>query len=162
MDGIMFTVFIGNSAALSNYFNYLGYANDSPDLSGMAFSETAPSGGEVGSSVWIIWTDVGKAQWIYNRIVGNTIMDDRRKHLLLYQPLIDQNTGEQLSFSNVIVLKAPYTEIKGTLHSIDLIGNTNGYEATIFRDGQAYEVFLEKHPRRQTYQLWISREIRSI
>ena len=28
-----------------------------------------------------------------------------------YQPLIDQNTGEQLAFSNVIVLKAPYTEI---------------------------------------------------
>lgn len=132
----------GNSAALSNYFNYLGYANDSPDLSGMAFSETAPSGGEVGSSVWIIWTDVGKAQWIYNPESGkydNWTIDESTYYV--YQPLIDQNTGEQLSFSNVIVLKAPYTEIKGTLHSIDLIGNTNGYEATIFRDGQAYEVF---------------------
>ncbi len=137
----VYSVF-GNSAALSNYFNYLGYGKDDPDLSGMAFSETAPSGGEVGSSVWIIWTDVGKAHWIYSPDSGkyhNWTIDESTSYI--YQPLIDQNTGEQLNFSNVIVLKAPYTEIKGTLHSIDLIGNESGYEATIFRDGLAYEVF---------------------
>ena len=95
-----------------------------------------------GDSVWIIWTDVGKAQWIYNAETGkyqNWTIDESTDYT--YQPLIDQNTGEQLSFSNVIVLKAPYTEIKTTLHDIDLLGNETGYEATIFRDGLAYEVF---------------------
>lgn len=137
----VYSVF-GDSAALYNYFNYLGYGKDDPDLSGMAFSEAAPSGGEEGSGVWIIWTDVGKAHWIYNPDTSkyhNWTIDESTYYT--YQSLIDQNTGEQLSFSNVIVLKAPYTEIKGTLHSIDLIGNSSGYEATIFRDGMAYEVF---------------------
>ena len=137
----VYSVF-GDSAALSNYFNYLGYGKDDPDLSGMSFSEQPPKGGETGKSVWIIWTDVGKAQWIYNPDTGkyhNWTIDESTDYS--YQPLIDQNTGEQLSFSNVIVLKAPYTEIKGTLHNIDLIGNSIGYEATVFRDGQAYEIF---------------------
>lgn len=137
----VYSVF-GDSAALSSYFNYLGYAEDDPDLSGMTFSETPPQGGEQGDSVWIIWTDVGKTQWIYNAETGkyqNWTIDESTDYT--YQPLIDQNTGEQLSFSNVIVLKAPYTEIKTTLHDIDLLGNETGYEATIFRDGLAYEVF---------------------
>lgn len=137
----VYSVF-GDSAALSSYFNYLGYGKDDPDLSGMSFSEQPPQGGEAGASVWIIWTDVGKAQWIYNPDTGkyhNWTIDESTYYT--YQPLIDQNTGEQLSFSNVIVLKAPYTEIKGTLHNIDLVGNTSGYEATVFRDGIAYEIF---------------------
>lgn len=137
----VYSVF-GDSAALSSYFNYLGYGKDDPDLSGMSFSEQPPQGGEAGASVWIIWTDVGKAQWIYNPETGkyhNWTIDESTYYT--YQPLIDQNTGEQLSFSNVIVLKAPYTEIKGTLHNIDLVGNTSGYEATVFRDGMAYEIF---------------------
>jgi hypothetical protein len=137
----VYSVF-GDSAALSSYFNYLGYGKEDPDLSGMSFSEQPPQGGEAGASVWIIWTDVGKAQWIYNPETGkyhNWSIDESTYYT--YQPLIDQNTGEQLSFSNVIVLKAPYTEIKGTLHNIDLVGNTSGYEATVFRDGMAYEIF---------------------
>jgi hypothetical protein len=137
----VYSVF-GDSAALSSYFNYLGYGKEDPDLSGMSFSEQPPQGGEPGASVWIIWTDVGKAQWIYNPETGkyhNWTIDESTYYT--YQPLIDQNTGEQLSFSNVIVLKAPYTEIKGTLHNIDLVGNTSGYEATVFRDGMAYEIF---------------------
>ena len=58
----------------------------------------------------------------------------------VYSASIDQNTGEQLAFSNLIVIKAYYTEIKTTLHSIDLIGNTNGMPATVFRDGKAYDI----------------------
>ena len=137
----VYSVF-GDSAALSSYFNYLGYGKEDPDLSGMSFSEQPPQGGEAGASVWIVWTDVGKAQWIYNPETGkyhNWTIDESTYYT--YQPLIDQNTGEQLSFSNVIVLKAPYTEIKGTLHNIDLVGNTSVYEATAFRDGMAYEIF---------------------
>jgi hypothetical protein len=139
--GYVYSVF-GDSAALSNYFNYLGYANNDPDLSGMAFSETAPAGGEAGASVWVIWTNYAQAHWIYNPDTGkyrNWTIDEST--YFVYKPLIDQNTGEQLSFSNVIVLKAPYTEVRDTLHSIDLVGNSTGYEATIFRDGRAYEVF---------------------
>lgn len=150
----VYSVF-GDSAALSNYFNYLGYAKDDPDLSGMAFSASAPSGGQEGKSVWIIWTSSSQAHWIYDAATGkyhNWTIDESTYYV--YKPLIDQNTGEQLSFSNIIVLKAPYTEIKGTLHTIDLIGNTTGYEATIFRNGQAYEVSWKTPERNKPIQFF--------
>jgi len=148
----VYSVF-GDSSALSNYFNYLGYAKDDPDLSGMAFSESAPPGGQEGNSVWIIWTSSSMAHWIYDAPTGkylNWTIDESTYYD--YKPLIDQNTGEQLAFSNIIVLKAPYTEIKGTLHTIDLIGNATGYEAIIFRDGQAYEVFWKTPERNKPIQ----------
>jgi len=150
----VYSVF-GNSAGLSNYFNAIGYGLENPDLRGMTFSETAPEGGEAGQSVWVIWTESGKAQWIYNEESGkyhNWTIDEST--YFNYQPLIDQNTGEQLAFSNVIVLKAPYTEIQGTLHQIDLIGNTTGYEATIFRDGKAYEVFWKTPEKNKPIQFF--------
>jgi len=143
----VYSVF-GNSAALSSYFNYLGYGKDDPDLSGMAFSETAPAGGQTANNAWVVWSSYAQANWIYSvdtdKYHNWTINESTN---WVYKPLIDQNTGEQLAFSNVIVLKAPYTEVKSTLHNIALLGNTTGYEATIFRDGQAYEVFW-KTPQR--------------
>jgi hypothetical protein len=114
----------------------------------MAFSEMPPKNGDPGESLWVEWNPSGKANWIYNEETEkyhNWTIDESTN--FIYQPLIDQNTGEQLAFSNVIVLKAPYTEIQSTLHQITLTGNTTGYEATVFRDGQAYEVFW-KTPRR--------------
>ena len=96
----------------------------------------------------MVWSSYAQANWIYSvdtdKYHNWTINESTN---WVYKPLIDQNTGEQLAFSNVIVLKAPYTEVKSTLHSIALLGNTTGYEATIFRDGQAYEV-LWKTPQR--------------
>ncbi|MDD3949163.1 MAG: DUF3048 C-terminal domain-containing protein [Anaerolineaceae bacterium] len=131
----------GNSAALSNYYNSRGYALEDPDLSGMTFSEAIPENGEAGSSAWIYFADSDYSQWVYDeeteKYIRWTYGEATNNE---FKPLIDQNTNEPLAFSNVIVLHAPYTEYKTTLHSIDLIGNTEGEKATIFRNGLAYEV----------------------
>ena len=75
-------------------------------------------------------SETGKyTHWMMGEATGN-----------VFKPLIDQNTGEPLEFANVVLLQAQYTEFKSTLHSIDLIGNADGEKATIFRDGQAYDV----------------------
>ena len=137
---MVYSVF-GNSAALSEYFNSIGYALDNPDLSGMAFHETPPEGGEAGVSAWITFGGGEGAEFVYDETSGKYLrfaMDETTSNV--YAPSIDQNSGEQLAFSNVIVINAVYTEYKTTLHSIDLIGNTDGQSATVFRDGKAYEI----------------------
>lgn len=137
---VVYSVF-GDSAALSQYFNSQGYALDNPDLGGMAFSANAPSGGDAGSSAWISFAYLDESEFVYDEVSGKYLrfaVDETTS--MVYGAAIDQNTGEQLAFSNVIVIKAPYTEYKTTLHSIDLIGNTNGLPATVFRDGKAYQI----------------------
>jgi len=137
---VVYSVF-GDSAALSQYFNSQGYALENPDLGGMAFSANAPSGGDAGSSAWISFAYLDESEFVYDEVSGKYLrfaVDETTS--MVYGAAIDQNTGEQLAFSNVIVIKAPYTEYKTTLHSIDLIGNTNGLPATVFRDGKAYQI----------------------
>ena len=137
---LVYSVF-GDSAALSNYFNYQGYGLENPDLSGMAFSATPPEGGESGASAWITFGAGEGSEFVYDEASGKYLrfaMDETTNNV--YGPSIDQNTGEQLAFSNLIVINVPYYEYKTTLHSIDLIGNTDGLPATAFRDGKAYEI----------------------
>ena len=137
---VVYSVF-GDSAALSDYFNYQGYGLDNPDLSGMAFYAIPPQGGEAGASAWISFSSAEGTEFVYDTTSGKYLrfaMDETTNNV--YGPSIDQNTGEQLAFSNLIVVNVPYTEYKTTLHSIDLIGNTDGLPATVFRDGIAYEI----------------------
>lgn len=137
---MVYSVF-GDSAALSQYFNDQGYALENPELSGMAFSGTPAEGGEAGASAWITFGAGEGAEFVYDETSGKYLrfaMDETTNNV--YSESIDQNSGEQLAFSNVIVIDVPYTEYKTTLHSIDLIGNTDGLPATVFRDGKAYEI----------------------
>ncbi len=137
---VVYSVF-GNSASLSQYFNNQGYALDDPDLSGMAFHGIAPEGGEAGASAWISFSSAEGTEFVYDKASGKYLrfaMDETTSNV--YGPSIDQNTGDQLAFANLIVVNVPYTEYKTTLHSIDLIGNGDGLPATVFRDGKAYEI----------------------
>ena len=136
----VYSVF-GDSAALSQYFINQGYGLENPDLSGMAFSADAPEGGEAGSNAWIYFADLDESEFVYDEASGKYLrfaIDETTN--MVYGASIDQNTGEQLAFSNLIVINVPYTELKATLHSIDLIGNTTGLPATVFRDGKAYQI----------------------
>ena len=131
----------GDSAALSQYFINQGYGLDNPDLSGMAFSATPPSGGEAGKSAWISFASLDESEFVYDEASGKYLrfaVDETTS--FVYGASIDQNTNQQLAFSNLIVINVPYTEYKTTLHSIDLIGNLAGLPATVFRDGKAYQI----------------------
>lgn len=138
--GYVYSVF-GDSAALSNYFVNIGVGLDNPDLSGMAFSDQAPQGGEAGDDVWINFAPAELSEWKYNADLGKYQRFSQDEAVnYVYQATIDQNTGETLAFSNVILLKAQYTMIEETLFNTDLLGNTDGLPAIAFRDGKAYEI----------------------
>ena len=130
-----------NSAALSDYFIQNGYGNENPDLHGMAFSEEVPEGGQKGESAWVYYSYADYSRWVYNPETGKyTLWAYGEATGDQFKPLIDQNTGEALEFSNVILLQARYTQLKDALHNIDLIGNSDGQKATVFRDGMVYDV----------------------
>jgi hypothetical protein len=121
---VVYSVF-GDSSALSQYFINQGYGLDNPDLSGMAFSASPPEGGAAGVSAWITFGAGEGSEFVYDEASGK------------YQRFaMDETTSNVYGPS----INVPYTEYKTTLHSIDLIGNTNGLPATVFRDGKAYEI----------------------
>lgn len=138
--GYVYSVF-GDSGALSDYFVGIGMGLENPDLTGMAFSEQVPEGGEAGDSVWINYSDADLSQWAYDTSSGKYLrfaQDETTSYV--YSPSIDQNNQEVLAFSNVIVLKADHTMLEETLYNITLAENSEGRPATVFRDGKAYQI----------------------
>jgi hypothetical protein len=53
-------------------------------------------------------------------------------------PLVDRDTGQQLAFSNVIIIFAKHTELAPSRYLIDITGNDKGEPAYFFRDGQVF------------------------
>ncbi|MGB4595749.1 MAG: DUF3048 domain-containing protein [Anaerolineaceae bacterium] len=138
--GYVYSVF-GDSAALSDYFVNNGVGLDNPGLTGMAFSEQAPQGGEAGDSVWINFSAGELSEWVYDEDLGKYqrfAQDESTSYV--YMGTIDQNTNEILAFSNVILLKAEHTMLEDTLFNVELVGNSEGQPAIVFRDGKAYEI----------------------
>ena len=56
-------------------------------------------------------------------------------------PLVDRNTGEQLAFSNVIIVYAEYVEFAPTLHQILVWDVREKQRAIFFRDGVMIDGF---------------------
>ena len=138
--GYVFSVF-GDSAALGKYFDNQGVGLENPDLSGMAFSEEVPAGGKPGKAAWINYAGAELSEWVYDEEQGKYMRFSQDEHTnYVYKATLDQNTNEQLAFSNVILIKATYTMLQETLFNTDLIGNTAGQPAIVFRDGNAYEI----------------------
>lgn len=138
--GFVYSVF-GDSAALSQYFTSIGVNIENPDLTGMAFSEALPEDGEAGEAVWINFSPTELSVWNYDAQSGKYVrssQDEQTNYVL--QETLDQNTNEALKFSNVILIKADHVQFEETLYNVELIGNTEGREAVVFRDGKAYEL----------------------
>ena len=136
------TTVFGDSAAMTRVFQERGVDEGiKPDLSGMLFDTTVPNGGQDGKAAWIKYTDYTTSEWVYDSASGKYLRwtDDPTQGYIMI-PLVDRNTDQQLAFSNVIVLNATYTEYTTVLHDINVRGNTEGQKATVFRDGQAFEV----------------------
>ena len=62
-------------------------------------------------------------------------------------PLVDRVTGQQLAFSNIIIIRAKYTELAPSRQLIDIWGNDNGQPAYFFRNGQMVEGHLDRQER---------------
>lgn len=129
-----------NSQAFSKFVDEQGLENDRPDLPNMVFSDAAPEDGQPGEKLTILFNFYNRAEWRYDPKSGKYLrwIEDMEEDLgTEYEmiPLVDRVTGEQLAFSNVIVIFAKYTELAPSAHEIDIWGNNSGQKAYFFRDG---------------------------
>ena len=132
-----------DSAALSSYVSEQVLDNRAPVLEGMTFSEEPPAGGEDGKQINILFNFFNRAEWRFDSSSGRYLrwieyMEDEDSQEFEMIPLADSVTGRQLAFSNIIIISAYYTELAPSAHEIDILGNSRGLPAVIFRDGRKY------------------------
>ncbi|HSV85597.1 MAG TPA: DUF3048 domain-containing protein, partial [Levilinea sp.] len=111
-------------------------------LEGNVFNSNAPETGSQADALLVQFNILNLAEWRYDPSSGQYLrwiesMDQFQN--ISMTPLTDRNTGEQLAFSNVIILFAPYTQRAAALHEIGMWNNLNGLRAVLFRDGKALE-----------------------
>jgi hypothetical protein len=131
-----------NSAAISEFVKMNGWENNAPDLPGMFFQETPPENNIPAEKLTILFNYYNRGEWRYDETSGKYLrwieeienfgtLDESMEMI----PLVDRNTGEQLAFSNIIVIKAEYEELAPTAHDINIHSNDSGRPAFLFRDG---------------------------
>ena len=129
-----------NSQAISDYVDQAGMKNKKPDLPNMVFSNAPPSNAQPGNQVTVLFNVYNRAEWRYDPQTGTYLrwieyMQNEALEEYEMIPLTDRVTGQQLAFSNVILIFAEYTELAPSAHEIDIWGNDNGQQAYLFRDG---------------------------
>jgi len=129
-----------NIAKFDDYAKLKKINNYRQIVTGMVFDSIPPEN-EIsqGDSVLIRYNDLNESDWRYD--------PSQRKYLRWTEtnipetpvklvPLLDQATGEQLAFDNVVLLYARYNEYNPTLHNIELWANKSARRAVFFRDGR--------------------------
>ncbi len=131
-----------NSAAISEYVNSQGWDNTAPDLPGIVFQAQPPEGMQSAESLMIFFNFYNRGEWRFDPDSGQYLrwiekienygtLDESIEMI----PLVDRNTGEQIAFSNIILIKAEYVELAPTAHEIKIWENNSGQPAFLFRDG---------------------------
>jgi hypothetical protein len=114
-----------------------------PNLEGMRFDPMIPEGDGAGERLQVRYSIATISEWRYHVASGTYLrwieQVDAANNVSLV-PLTDRLTDAQLASSNVVVLFAAYTELKPTLHDIEILANTFGRRAILFRDGQMVEL----------------------
>ncbi len=133
-----------NSKALSDYISELGLSNGEPDLPGMQFSNRIPNHGKYADQLRILFNFYNRGDWQYDPSSGKYLrwieyFEDEYDKTYDMIPLIDRITGDQLGFSNVIIIFAKHTKEADSRYLMDIWGNNKGKRAIFFRDGQAFE-----------------------
>ncbi len=123
-----------------DYAKLKGINNYRQIVTGMVFDSIPPDDeSNSGESVLIRYNDLNLSEWRYD--------PDQRKYLRWTEsdipenpvkliPLLDQLTGKQLAFDNVVLLYARYNEYNPTLHNIELWANREARRAVFFREGR--------------------------
>jgi hypothetical protein len=126
---------------VTEYARANGIPQENPGLQFATFSNEPPSGGQPGTQLLVQYAEINRGEWEYDAPSGKYlrwIEDGNEGEALTMIPLVDRNTGEQLGFSNVIILYTFYIEYNRTLHNIDLWNNQGTRKALFLRDGLAY------------------------
>lgn len=130
-----------DSAGLSSFSIGEGVNNSRPNLDGMLFDKNVPFSNEFGIQLGVEYSVRDRGEWHYDPNTGkylrtietdeNGTPDNRYPQI----PLVDRNTGEQLAFSNVIIVYAEYVEFAPTLHQVLVWDVREKQRAIFFRDG---------------------------
>jgi hypothetical protein len=131
-----------NSGAISAHVNAMEWDNSKPDLPGMVFDDQPPADMKSADQVNILFNYYNRGEWRYDPASGKYLRwiesienEGQENEIMEMIPLADRLTGEQLAFSNIIILLAKYTELAPSAHTIDIWDNNNGLPAYLFRDG---------------------------
>jgi hypothetical protein len=122
----------------------LAQENAKPDqpfnYTGNLFSETAPGSGEPAEALRVFYSYLNQTRWTYDPASGKYLRSQNSPAAPQeFTADTDRLTGEQLAYSNVVVLFAKHDAVAPTIIDIDLGTGTGGY-AYLFRDGQAFPI----------------------
>lgn len=144
-----------DTAAITDIFQANGVDDGSrPNLDGMRFDPTPPTGGEAGSKATLFYNYYDKGDWVYDEESGKYLRWIEHETTYEMIPLVDRLTDAQLAFSNVIMLYAYHNPLETALIDIGIWDNTTGERAVIFRDGRAYDVSWKTTDRSKPLQFF--------
>jgi len=131
-----------NSGELSKLATKMGVAQNRPDLNGTYFDSNPPQSDQYGIRIGVEYSFRDRGEWHYDPESSTYLrwieaMDS--KNNIYMTPLPDRLTGEQIRFSNVIIIFAKYIEYAPTLHDVEIWNNFDGQRAVVFRDGMMIE-----------------------
>ena len=142
-----------NSAELSKLATRNGVAQNRPDLTGTYFDPTPPESDQYAVKIGVEYSFRDRGEWHYDPETGTYLrwIEAMGSNNTIYMtPLPDRLTGEQLRFSNVIIIFAKYIEYAPTLHDVEIWNNFDGQRAVVFRDGMmiegSWKVEDQEHP----------------
>lgn len=142
-NGDVNSVFVDTKALTEYGVEERKLASKAPNLEGMRFESLPPTGTAEGKRLQVQFSLTTISEWRYDSVTGTYLRwieeVDAANNVTLV-PLIDRLTNKQLGFSNVVVLFAAYTELKPTLHDVEISANTFGRRAILYRDGQMLEL----------------------
>lgn len=106
------------------------------NYTGNVFSDAVPSGGQAADTLRVFYSHLNQTMWTYDPATGKYLRSQNSPSTPeQFAPDTDRLTGQQLVFSNVIVMFAKHTAVTPTIIDIDMSGGEGGY-AYLFRDGK--------------------------
>jgi len=131
-----------DSAEISKWYGQQASDNHLFDLRGMSFGNQVGTSSNPASQVSVNFNFYNRTDWRYDpasgkylRWMNNELLTDT----FVIVPSTERSTGQQLAFSNILILFAKYDEIAPSKHEVELWGNTIGERAIFFRNGQMIE-----------------------
>ncbi len=115
---------------------------DPAEYAGLTFDSAPPAGGREAPSFQVIFNDLNRVRWDYAPEGGAYLQSrDKADASGEYYPSIDQLTGEQLAFPNVLVLFAQHRFVNSTATIVEVETLfVEGRKGLLFRDGRQYDI----------------------
>ena len=115
---------------------------DPAEYAGLTFNSAPPAGGRQAPSFQVIFNYLNRVRWDYAPEDGAYLQSrDKADASGEYYPSIDQLTGEQLAFPNVLVLFAQHRFVNSTATIVEVETlYVEGRKGLLFRDGRQYDI----------------------